>query len=205
MRIGLSTSDTSSLVDLDPQPPAGRSGTRDHGSDGVRRHADARLPLLRGPTGLRADPHVHGVDDNAALVVDEQLAWMGCSVDGDACGRHRVEWDLSRPGQIVARAEGDHADRPRLMERTVASQGGHDGVQRPVAAADDHAPVATPAECIRRLGGAVGGADLEVARLAKDGKRVVEAGAAALSSGSVRHGQEPCHSTMMATADERRA
>ena len=184
-----------------------------------RRQPGDRAPAISEPTGTQ--PYRCAVSTSArpgrlramptctALTTMPPSSSMSSSrgradIDNDSRRRHRVERDAAdRPGRCRCRAGS--ADRAGLGQHAVPSQRRDHRVQRSVSAAGDDAPVTAPAEHVRGLGGTVRGTDLEVAGRAEDGERPVETGAAALPGGSIRHGQERGHSTMMTTADEWRA
>ena len=133
-------------VEHDPQVPARRAGAGRDAAHGVRRLAEPVLESRGLLGGLCADAEVHGVDDDTAGVVDDQVQPPRPAGHQGPGRVGRVERDAQGPCQVVAGPQRHQAQRPVGRQLAARVQGRHRGVHRPVAAHDDEHPVAEVVE-----------------------------------------------------------
>jgi hypothetical protein len=86
------------------------------------------------------------VDDDAALVVEQEIHGLRDALERDQRGLLRVLREPEAAGEIVAGAERDDRDRTGTVEQPEAQEGVDARVDRPVAAEDDDLPSGRVAE-----------------------------------------------------------
>ena len=95
--------------------------------------------------GLRAEPDVHRVDDDAADVVDQQVERPGRAGEDQLRGLHGVQGDVEGTGEVVAGAER-HQGHAGAGQLTARPELGHREVQAAVTPGDDQRPPVQPVQ-----------------------------------------------------------
>ena len=116
---------------------------------------------------------MHVVDHDPAELVDDQVHPAHPAGDQRRCGLTRVEGDLQRAGEVVARAERDQGERA-VGQLVATVEGSDDRVQAAVAARHDDVAAAGTVQHAVELAGVARPGDLDVDLLAQHPEGDVE-------------------------------
>nr|KEP23171.1 hypothetical protein DA06_11365 [Georgenia sp. SUBG003] len=140
--------------------------------------------------GLGPDPGVDGVDDDAALVVEQEVHGPHGALEGDERGLLRVRREAEAAGEVVAGAERDDRHRAGPGQQAQVDERVEAAVHRPVSPEHDDLAAGRAAQRLAGALGAVGHHDLDVRTGTEHRERGAHGGVVGGARGGVREDEE---------------